>query len=269
MSSAPLSVPGSASTECSPGREQPGQRPDPHREQGDQHHPEPPLGHRVERQRGAGRHLVERAAPLPGAPHAEPHADHRGQDRGGADEQQGRPHPVHQQLGDRHPVPQRDAEVAGGRVPQEREELLRQRLVEAVGPAERVQALLGREPAPAQGAGGVAGQHPEQEEADHQHEQQAAERTRQPAEQVPAVATMSGPVDRGRPSRGQGHSRSPAVDRRRIITTPPTATSATATPATPTMTAVSIPLSGCGVGRLDGRADVVTAPASAAGRTVR
>ena len=107
----------------------------------------------------------------------------------GADQQDGRPHPVDDQVADRHAVAQRDAEVAGQRVLQERHELLRQRLVEPVGAVELLE-LLGRgEPAAAQRPGRVARHHPEQEEADHQHEGQAAQRPEAAAEHVPAVAT--------------------------------------------------------------------------------
>ena len=64
---------------------------------------------------------------------ADPDPDHGGQDRRGTDQQQRRPHPVDDQVGDRHPVAQRDPEVTGQRVLQERQELLAQRLVETVG----------------------------------------------------------------------------------------------------------------------------------------
>ena len=130
----PRGVPGSTSVECSPPvGKMPGNGPIPTAKRGDQQQAQPPLRHRVERQRGAGRVPVEPPAAVPAADDAEVDADDHGQERRGADEQQRRPDPVGDQVGHRHPVAQRDAQLAGEGVLQEGQELLRQRLVEAVG----------------------------------------------------------------------------------------------------------------------------------------
>ena len=107
-----------------------------------------------------------------------------------ADQQDGRPQAVDDQVADRHAVAQRDAEVTGQRVLEEREELLRQGLVQPVGPVELLELLRAGEPSAAQGARGVARQHAEQEEADDQHEGEAAERPEAAAEHVPAVRAV-------------------------------------------------------------------------------
>ena len=203
----------------------PGSGPMPTREPGDEQQAEPPLRHRVEGEGGAGREPVEAPAAAPRADHAEVDPDHRRQDGGETDQRDRRPHPVDDELRDRHVVADGDAQVALRGVLQVREELLRQRLVEPVLLAERVELLLGDHPSPGQAARRVAGQHPEQEEVDDEDEQQAPHRPQHLAEDVAPVAPPTGRglggglgagrgerrhrVTPGRPPRTAGASRTP------------------------------------------------------------
>ena len=74
-----------------PAGKMPGIGPAPAANTDDQHQPEPERRHRPERQRDAGVDPVADAAVPPAGPDPQPQAEHRGDHRRGADQQDGRP----------------------------------------------------------------------------------------------------------------------------------------------------------------------------------
>ena len=214
------------------GREDARQRADADREPGDEQQAQPPLRHGVERERGAGRELVEAPAAPPRAHHAEVDPDQRRQDRREPDERDRRPHPVDDQLGDRHVVADGDAQVALGGV-------LRGRSGTAAAAAGRARTARGtRRAAPCLTTrprvrlrAGSPGSTRNRKKLTTSTKQQAPERAQRLAEDVAPVAPPAGrglggrPRARTRRASSTDHSRASAVVRRRIATTPPPTTS--------------------------------------------
>ncbi|GAA3436679.1 hypothetical protein GCM10018954_062880 [Kutzneria kofuensis] len=147
--------------------------------------------------------VENRSKPLPrraaSGPRALPQSQQDRDDGGDADQQQGRPQALQDQLGHRLLELQRRAEVAAGEVGQVVHELRRHRLVQA-----EVVPHLGDLRGADRGVAGqqpdrVARQHAEQEEAQHQHHEEADHRAADLAEHVPRAAGAA----RGRARLGQ------------------------------------------------------------------
>jgi hypothetical protein len=154
----------------------PGEGADPDPEGDQQQDAEPELGHGVQGQRRPQRQPVEHAPPPPGPPDAHPQSDHGRQHGGQAEQQHRGPDPLADHLRDRPAELVGDAEVALEGVAHVGGELLGQRPAQPEALAQDLD-LLGRDQAVAgQVLGRVAGQDPEQEEVEHQHEGQAEHR---------------------------------------------------------------------------------------------
>jgi hypothetical protein len=157
----------------------------PAREQQQQQHAQPPLGHRVEDQRSVLRRRVEPAAAVPPAADADQDAEVRREERAEPDQQDGRPHADPDHVLDVLAGTQGVTEVPAQGLAQVDPVLFEHRPVQTEVVLQPGDVLIGQPLAPREHGDGIAGQDPEQVEVERQDEQEGHGGLQRLAQQVP------------------------------------------------------------------------------------
>ena len=146
-----------------------GNQPNPDREDDDQRHPDHEVRHRVEDQADPAADAVPHSAPSPAGIGADAEADHDRDQLRQADQQDGRPEPLPDDVRDRRAAElERIAQVTRQRRGRVRDELVRdERLVQAPILADLLDLGLGQVLVAQEDALGRARHHPEEHEVEH------------------------------------------------------------------------------------------------------